>query len=257
MIYSYNTLGVYTTKDNRQYDNTGNQCILHHYETNKIPNIQLIIDETISSATYTLFDEDGESIQTGSVTVESGTNEAGTSFSRLILKDATTSGQEDGLYSIEFTYDSTTIYFDMFCWDTDLSDYLKVSGVSNDIMIGEYQINMDDFEYLVYLESDGVEYDYEVEEEGVDKTYGEIPLYNSRNKKTEFTITGYSKTHDFLAGLRILWTNGTITFTYKGDEFEVYDIENPDKSETFGDSDIIIIELTVKRKDYLQSRNSS
>jgi hypothetical protein len=256
MIYSYNILGVYTTKENRQFDNTGNQCVLHHFETNKIPSIQLIIDDEVAVASYRLLDNNDNEVQTGSITVEPAENDALASYSRLILNGATTTAQEDGFYYLEITYDATIVYMDVFSWKTDLSKYLKIKAESTNIFIGEFEINLDGFDYLVYLDVNGKINDYELEEEGVEKTYGNLPLFGSRNKISEFTITGYSKTHDFLSGLRLLWTNGTVTFTYKGDEFEVYDIENPDKNNSFGDSEIIILGLKVKRKDYLQTKNA-
>lgn len=256
MIYSYNTLGFYKTISNRQFDNTGNQRVLHHFETNKIPNVQLVIDSNITSATYQLYDDNNTIITSGTLTREQSTNEAGTAYTRLILKGATTTGKDDGFYYLKIIYTGGVAYSDVFCWQTDVSDYLKISAVSSNVLIGEFELNLSNFEYLVYLEANDSSYEYEINEEGVEKTYGNVPLFNSRNKINEFEITGYSKTHDFIAGLRTLWANGTITLTYKGDEFEVYDIENPDKTESFSYSDIIILTIRFKRKDYLQTKNT-
>lgn len=255
MIYSYNTLGFYTTKINRQYDNTGNQRVLHHFETNKIPSIQIIIDTEITKATYILFSENDANISSGNVLVENDTTSNGIDYSRLILKNATTSLKDDGFYYLEITYGANKIYSDIFCWQIDVSEYLKISATSTNVKIGQFILNLASFEYVVYLEAADANYEYEIEEQGIEKTYGNIPLFNSRNKINEFEITGYSKTLDFLAGLRILWSNGNITLKYKGDEFEVYDIENPSKSDTYNYSDIIVLTMKFKRKDYLQSIN--
>lgn len=268
MIYSYNTLGFYTTKTNRQYDNTGNIRVLHHFETNKIPAFQLIIvsAETFT-ASYELFDIDDTLVSSGSVTVEEDTNEAGTVYRRLIFLGATLASKEDGFYWIKITYDTDqVIYSDVFCWQTDVSDYLRIEAktwadgspsVYANMMIGEFELNMaNSFAYLVYLNADESALDYETEEEGVEKTYGNIPLFSSRNKISEFEITGYRITHDFLAGLRQVWTNGVVTLTYKGDEFDIYDMENPEKNSSYNYSATIVLGFRFKRKDYLQSKNS-
>lgn len=255
MMYSFNTLGFYSTQDNRQYDNTGNVRVLHHFETNKVPSFQLIVTDSVSSATWQILDNDGGVVGSGSATVEADTNNAGESFWRMIFKGTTLSGKQDGFYSLKVTYGSKIAYSDVFCWNTDVSEYLKVSAISTNVQIGEFALNMTDFEYLVYLDAKNAQFEYEIDEEGIEKTYGNVPLFNSRNKMNEFEITGYKVTHDFLAGLRILMTNGTVTLTYKGDEFEIYDIENPDKGNSYSYSDIIILTLKFKRKDYLQSIN--
>lgn len=258
MIYSYNTLGFYKTKANRQYDNTGNLRVLHHFETNKIPTFQLITDETISDSNfqYTLYDIDDNVISTASRTIASDTNYSNTTYYRLIFLGATISGQDDGFYYLKIEYDSTTLYSDVFCWQTDVSDYLKIEATSTDIGIGEFDLNMSGFTYTVYLDAKNSLFDYEISEEGVEKSYGNLPLFNSRNKINEFEITGYRVTQDFLSGLRTLWTNGTVTLTYKGDEFDIYDIEPVEKKENYSYSDILILLLKFKRKDYLRTINS-
>jgi len=257
MIYSYNTLGFYTTKSNRQYDNTGNIRVLHHFETNKIPAFQLIMDTpVVASASYELFDVDDTLVSSGSVTIESDTNVAGTAYRRLIFLGATLSSKDDGFYWIKITYNSTKyIYSDMFCWQTDVSDYLKISADTTDMFIGEFVLNMTGFTYLVYLKADESALDYDIKERGSEKSYGDIPLHSSRNKISEFEITGYRITQDFLAGLRQVWTNGVVTLTYKGDEFEIYDMENPETNSSYNYSATLILGFKFKRKDYLQSKN--
>jgi hypothetical protein len=257
MIYSYNILGFYTDIEHRQFDNTGNQRVLHHFITNDIPDVQVIIPATVSLASYKLLDNSGNQIKTGSASIETATtNDAGSPYSRIIINGETTTGQSDGFYYLEITYDGTKIYSDVFCWTSVVSDYLKIHAESTNMLIGDYELNLSGFDYNVYLEVNGINYENEIAEDGVEKSYGDIPLYVSRRKFNEFTITGYSKTLDFLSGLRVLWANGTVTLTYKGDEFEVYDIENPEVTNKYGDSDILIISLRLKRKDYLRTKNS-
>lgn len=255
MIYSYNVIGWYTNKDNRQYDNTGNERILHHFETNKIPSFQIVLVENVTTFQYQLYDIDDNLIYSGNAATQQSTNNYGIGYSRLKLNEVSLSGNDDGFYYLKINYNSKSIFSDVFCWQTDLSDYLKVVATSSDIQIGEFIYDMGGFTYKVYLDAKSPNIEYEIEEEGIEKTYGNIPLFNSRNKISQFHITGYKTTFDFLAGLRILWTNGNVTLEYNGDEFEIYDMENPEVLDSYSYSDIIVMSLKFKRKDYLQSIN--
>jgi len=256
MIYSYNTLGIYSDQSNRQYENTENEKILHTFETNTIPNFQFIVDGTIASATYTLYDVDGNSIQSGNCTIEYGTTENLTAYSRIKLNGATTTGAEEGCYYLTVTYNSTTVFFDVFQWKDDVSDLLKISAVfGNNLMVGGRTLNVNGDTYTVYLETKNYTEDYEISEEGVEKSYGNIALHTSRNHIVEYIITGYRKTLEFLAGLRVVSHNGTIEVTLNGEEYEIYDIENPEKSDTYNNTDLVVISFRFKVNDYLQTVN--
>ena len=255
MIFSFNTLGFYSVKVNRQYDNTDNKKFIHHFETNKIPAFQIILDSTITTATYKLYDVDDNEISNGSVTVENDTNDAGTAFSRLIFLGTTLSSKDDGFYYIEITYDGSFIYSDVFCWQTDISGYLKISATTANMAIGGFKMNMDSFTYLIYFDADNLTEEFEVKEEGVERTYGDEPYYNSRNHVVEYIISGYRKTYNFIAGLRTVSTNGTVTITFDSETYEIYDIETPEKTSAYSNSDILILSWKFKLKDYLQVRN--
>ncbi|MFW5879360.1 MAG: hypothetical protein ACOCUV_00905 [bacterium] len=257
MIYSYNTIGFYSDKNNRQYENTENEKIIHVFETDTIPNFQIIVDGSITSnVTYKLYDINDNEIKSGTCTKEAATTENDTAYTRIKLSGATTTGEDEGRYYIELTYDSSTIYSDVFCWKDDVSDLLKISVVfGNDLMIGGRELNVNADTYTVYLETKNHTEDYEISEEGVEKSYGNLILHSSRNHIVEYIITGYRKTLDFLAGLRVVSHNGTVKVTLAGEEYEIYDIENPEKSDTYSNSDLIIISFRFKINDYLQTIN--
>lgn len=259
MIYSYNTLGYYETKANRQYDNTGNERVLHHFITNSVPSFQVIVDSVLTpTATYQVYDIDDVIISSGSVTVENSTDSLGNAYGRLIFLGATTSGKDDGFYYIKITYNTNQyIYSDVFCWRSsfDSDDYIKITATTSDMNIGGFSMNMTGFTYTVYLEAKNFSEEYPVEEEGVQKTYGDIAVFNSRNHINEFDITGYRKTLNFLAGLRTVNVNGTVTIFFANETSIIYDIEAPDKKSSYNNSDIIIIGFKFKLTDYLQAKN--
>lgn len=251
MIYNYGTLGFYTAKANRQYDNTDNDTIIHHFVTDSIPDVQIIVDSAVASATYKLYDEDDTEIASGTCTVNSTTNDAGTAYSQITIEDETTSGQADGKYYLKVTYGTTDLYSDMFCWRTTVSGYLKIEAQTSALKIGAFPTA--DFTYTVYFDSQKYQEEYEIQEEGEEKTYGIVPSFVSRNRVHTHEIAGYDKTYNFLSGLRAVEVNGTIKVTWNSEENEVYDV-SVEKKSTFA-NDLYVIELKFKLKDYLQTHN--
>lgn len=251
MIYVYGILGFYITKASRQYDNTDNQSIIHHFVTNTIPDVQIIVDSAVASATYKLYDEDDTEISSGNCTVNSLTNDAGTAYSQIIISSKTTVGSADGRYYLTVTYGTTTLYSDMFCWLTTVTGYLKIEAAAAAMSIGGFPTAS--LTHTIYLESHKFVEEYEIQEEGEEKTYGNISYFTSRNRVHTHDIVGYGKTYNFLAGLRVAEVNGTIKVTWDGEESEVYDINVEKKS---GNSDTYAIELKFKLKDYLQTYNN-
>jgi len=254
MIYSYGTLGWYYTKANRQYDNTDNQCALHHFVTDDVPDFQVIINATLASATYIMYDMDDVSIKAGSCVVNPLTNAAGTVYSQIILTGATTTGKDDGKYYFKVTPNAgNPIYSDVFCWETDVSDYLKVSAVVSvaSIMIGHLPLAA--FTYETYLKTVPFAEEYELSEVGVEKPYGDVTASASSNIIRKFQISGYNKTLNFLSRLPVINVNNTVTITWKGEAMVVYDIMVENKS---SNPDVYVIELTCKQKDYLQTYNT-
>ena len=121
------------------------------------------------------------------------------------------------------------------------------------MILAGYKINP--FTWVSYFETNKVTEEYEINEEGVEKSYGVIPLHVSRNHMFTYEITGYLKTFDYLAGLRVVKANGTVTTVLNGETYEIYDIALPEKKGTYGNSDILVIDLKFKVKDYLQTYN--
>jgi len=255
MIYNFGTLGWYTAKTNRQYDNTDNQGILHHFVTDSLPAFQIVIDAVVSVATYILYDINDVSIKAGSCTVVSTTNAAGTAYSKIKLTGATTSGEDDGKYYYKVTYDAVDIYSDVFCWRTDVSSFLKITAVmaAASLSIGSFPLDL--FTHTVYLDAILPSDEFELKVTGIEKTYGDIPAFASSNNVKTFEISGYNKTLNFLSRLPVVEINGTVTVTWNGDSVDIYDIQNSESKSTFG-NDIYIIDFKFKQKDYLQSYNS-
>jgi hypothetical protein len=246
----------------RQYDETDNIRVLHHFKNDELPVFQIIVDKTVTAVECILYDINGEEVFDASsqIVIETDTNLSDEAYSRLIMPQYTISTGEEGAHYYKLTYTvggvDFVIYSDVFCWDEDVSDYLKIEAESSVFSIGNFKVNTESGSpYLVYLECNRATPEYEIEEEGVEKTYGDIPLNNTRRKSEKYEITGYKITLDFLAGLRTLWTNGKVTMTYRGEEFEIFDIEEPDVTDDYSYGDIIIMTINFKRKDFIQTIN--
>jgi hypothetical protein len=249
MIYSFNTLGWYSLKANRS--DLDNNSLLHKFVTNTVPAFQVIIDATITSATYVLYDTDDVSIKTGSCTVTATTNAEGTAYSILSLTGATTTGAADGKYYLTITYGTTTIYSDIFCWKTTVTDYLKISAVSAALNIGGFSNAA--FTYETYFDSVKFSEETEIFDEGSEKTFGNVHSFVSANKIRKHEILGSNKTKDFLFGLMVIEPNGAITITWAGESMLVYDVQVEVKS--VENNKVYAMELKYKLKDYVQSLN--
>ena len=255
MIFNFGTLGWYSAKANRQYVNTDNPDVLHHFVTDSLPAFQIVINQAVTTATYILYDLDDNSIKAGSCTVVSTTNAAGTAYSKIKLTGVTTSGEDDAKYYFKVTYDAVEIFSDVFCWQTTVTPFLKISAVMTSAALAIGTFPLDAFTHTVYLSAvlplDG----FELKVIGSEKTYGDIPAFASSNIVKTFEIGGNKNTLNFLTRLAVVEVNGTITITWKGDEIEIYDIQNPEIKSVTG-NDIYIIEFSFKQKDFLQSYNS-
>lgn len=254
MIYCYGTLGFYATKANRQYDNTDNKNSLHHFVTNAVPAFQIVIDTTLVSATYIMYSINETNIKSGSCTVTATTNDFGTAYSIISLSVATTTGQSDGKYYLEITPNTgSVLYSDVFCWETTVTSYLKVSAVIGAISLSIGGFPLAAFTYETYLKTVQFSEEYDLQETGIEQPYGNVTASASSNIIRKFEISGYNKTLNFLSRLPVLSVNGTVTLTWKGESMVIYDIQVDNKS---SNPDIYIIELTCKQKDYLQTYNN-
>ena len=254
MIFNFGTLGWYSAKANRQYVNTDNQDVLHHFVTDTVPAFQIVINAAVSVATYILYDLDDSSIKAGSCTVVSTTNAAGTAYSKIKLSGVTTSGKSDGKYYFKVTYDAVEIFSDVFCWKTTVTSFLKISAVMASAALSIGTFPLDAFTHTVYLSAVLPLDEFELKVTGSEKTYGDIPAFASSNIAKTFKISGTRNTLNFLSRLAVVETNGTVTITWKGDDIEIYDIQV--EKESAPGNDIYIIEFNFKQKDFLQSYNS-
>lgn len=258
MILGYNTILYYEDKALRRWDNSDSE-ITTKFATNTIPAFVLISDTSETSGTVQIFNAYTD-IAVGSTQAITVTS----SGSNKILRYAggTLSGQSEGCYYSKIVLGSDVIYSDVFEWiDTSISNLkdrrlLKITATSSDLTLGNtYTIDLDSFTFECYLETRQYEIEPEVNEESVEKPYGVIPTFNTRGLKYKYTIIGDRGMLEFLSGLRILKTNGTVYFSYKGEQICAFDIEF-EKEDSVSFDDGIEMSLTIKNENYISSRNA-
>lgn len=252
MIYNYGSIWFYESIANRHYENAGNRNDLHFFQTNVIPSFQIVVLGVYGTANYAIRDMDGNAIQSSSCTVFNKSTSQAVDYTVIQLSGAVTSGKSDGRYYLTVSYGAEEIYSDVFCWKTDLSNYLKIVANTSAMKIGAYP--MEDFTHTVYLKSVKFLEEFEINEEGEEKTYGVVPAFTSRNRIHTHQISGYNKTLNFLSGLRVAESNGTITITWAGEELEVYDIQAELNNQV--NNNQYVCDLKFKLKDYLQTYNN-
>jgi len=154
------------------------------------------------------------------------------------------------------------LYSDVFAWNGNNYDankkLVRFEIVSQNITLaGVHNVPFSEYTYFWFmLNHNGYSISGEVTEDGIEKPYGNIPVFNTLNIKHLIEINGNKSILRFLLALRILEVNGTVMINEDyGSTREIYNIEvNVKEDNGFGD--FTVIELSFKEKDYISTRNA-
>lgn len=254
MHLGYSTLGFHPQLVQRRWNWADNKHVEMVFETGHIPAFHLILDTLATVAEVKVFNAfTDEGVEPSfPITVEASGDKMYFRFA-----GADVAGLLEGYYYLGILIDEEDDYWsDVFGWKDDPSDMLKVEATGDDILLGaEHLLDMEDFTFKGYFYSEIGETEADINEEGVEKPYGNKPIYNTRNIVNSFEITGNRAIYKFLSGLRVLEVNGDVTFTYNGIEMSAYDI-NVEKKESNAFDETIILTLKFKEQDYLSAINA-
>jgi hypothetical protein len=240
-----NILGFYSTKANRNWDNTANReeyiSLLYR---GYIPSIQLFVN-IAASASLQVYDE-----QLGTL----GGAQAMTVTqvgSCAMLTFQTVQGQysDDGYYSLVITTDQETIYSDVFGWTVTLTEFLKITATSGNVAINpDYKFTQDltGFTYLVYVGAIENEIQPDTQEKGENLNGITEINYGSTSLIRSFDLLCSKSLYIFLNYLRMLSANGTVILEWKGESFYIKDIEI-EKKEVHGGNDLYNTTLRFKK----------
>lgn len=253
MLQGYNILEFYTSSALQRWTDLENKDATFIFETNVIPPFFLISDSTQTTGTVQVFDTDDNAIDSAKpITVTDNTT-----YTSLKYTGVTLTGLDCGYYYLKIVLGSNVdiYYSEVFRWEDDVTDFLNINATSSNITLGSsYELDLSSITFDCYLDAEESFDEIEITEEGVEKPYGDVPVFNTMNMTHTFSIFSSRSMLRFLFGLRILETNGTITFTFNGRELSAYDIV-VEKGDTVGYDESVIVDIKFKETNYISSRN--
>lgn len=247
ILAQYGTIKFYESKEYVHHEITHNENVMALFQNNKIPAIQLFIDdESVTTLNISLIRySDDQVIHIEGVLVENETNGKRFKFAGKTLE----STNEDGWYYVKLSSGAIAYYSDVFMWKTstaELTESIKINVDTSDFAIGrqqEYIFDTTDFEYECYLlidQYDGIE--LQNEEDANEENGQIIPYYTGFARMRQFVIKGHESIYEFMVGLRVMKINGVVTISYRGISYVANDI-SVEVNNKSGDFDIVFITL--------------
>ena len=260
MLIGSNTLMFFEDKTLQRWATADNKFVYPYFGINVMPAFVLISDTSEVSATVQIFNANTDVAfgATQAVTVTTnGSNKM------LYFAVVTLAAGVEGCYYLKIVTNGSaeTYYSEVFGWTEDSASNLKelgmlkitASALANYTLANTYAMDLSGITFECFLEVEEPELDADIKEEGNEKPYGDIPVFNTLAFKHEYELFGTEGIFRFLKFLRILKTNGTITFTYKGVAKNGYDIICEKDSAS---KDTMSMSLEYKENDYASSRNT-
>lgn len=227
IVAQLNPLRFYADKRSRQFENTENQNRLVVYPMYldtvlkcKIPQFSVIINEAVSTVSAKVYDCSDTEI----ATISTFTTIAKTGYSQIIYLGGVVNNDDVGLYYIKLTINSVDYWSDLFMWDSELTDKLKITAQSSKIRLGVYEYEMVNNIHEIYLNLKPLTSNTYLKEEAnetlaiTDINYGSSALLRSYN------VLANEPIFMFLRALRILSCNGSIVFNHKYIDYQAVDI---------------------------------
>lgn len=255
MLQGINIFDFFLNKEDRRWNNADVKEYLVTLENENVPAFSVVVPTSVATPVLGLYDAMTDELkQAYSIT----TITAYTGYQVLTFIGATKTGLADGYYYMQLTHAGIPYYGEVFAWESDascLAEMIKFNVDASDVtMAGTYVLDFSSFELDFYLFINGISIEGEITEDGVEKPYGDIPTFNTLNIKRKVSINGNDQIYRFLAALRILQGNGTITVSTGGIVKSIYDITtDPISSESFDET--LIIDFGYKETDFVSMRN--
>jgi len=257
MLQGYNTLQYYESKSLQRWERLDNMIFVY-FKTDILPSFILISDTSASSATAQVYNaiDDTPFGATFPVVVS-------VSGSKKILKieNKQTVGGEDGCYYTKIIAGGDIFYSEVYKWVDDTLvnrkeiGLLEITAVSQAITIGStYEV--DAFTYSCLLKTNNPVVNESIKETGKERTYGDLSVFTTRVIKQKYEMLGGVDAFKFLTGLRVLDTNGTVTFIYDGISYIGIDI-NFEKTDSISFDDGISMTIEFTEQDYISTRNET
>lgn len=248
MLQGINILGFFNNISETRYSNADIKDYIVAFENNVIPPFVLLVNSIEIAATFQVVKIDGTSIYTGNIIVRDCVDKK-----LLLFKGATIGSVFDCHCQIVITMGQDTYYSEVYAMVQDTSKLLKFNINSSNVMYaGIYEIPMSEINPIFSLSYNYSTIESEITEEGVEKPYGDIPIFSTVNIVRKFDINGTSQIFRYLSYLRAFCINGEIYITNNYYTNKIY-LPNAQAKDSVDDS--VIIDFSYREFNFLSSSN--
>lgn len=267
MLQGVNILAFYEDISNRRWDNTDVRDYIIYVDNTDIPGF--IVSKFIGgthelTGQVGLFDINNNFITAYELECydSDGVTPASFNAGNKVIKFAGVSDAELNLshYYLQIELSDDSSYFsDVFAVNnSDVKNNLIGFSISSADLtfIEDVMFPMSSIYLKFYVPYGGINISAEVKEDGIEKTFGNIPIFSTVNILNKVEIYGNSQIFRVLAMLRVMnMSGGSVYILINNMYTKIYDssVEVKDDS-AFGDS--IIITLSYREYNFLSSRNA-
>lgn len=258
MLQGINIFSFFKFKSDRRFDNTDNKDYIAIFDSKKIPSFIVITDLTIEDCVFRFTSIIGNStVYSGVATKINYTDKTVFYFTGHTF----VSSKPCDHYEFELTIGDDVYYSEPVLLTDDLADLVKFSIDSSDMTYNaKYMLPFSSLDLEFYLNTANEKLFQEiiepqVNENGVEKPYGDIPAFSTVNIVNKIEIAGTAQIFRYLSFLRAIGVNGSITITKNGIESLIYNTEVSEKENvSFGE--YIQIIFSYREYNFLSSRNA-
>lgn len=255
MLQGINILEFFDNGENRRWDDSDVKDFIVTFRTGQYPAFTILTDDAGVAGTFYIRNaETEEIIKSGNLVVTASSDK-----NLLSYYGATDGldGYDPGYYYYELNFNGNTYRSDVWAANNVFTDYVKIGIESSNLTLsGEHEIPVSLYSELsFYLFNNGITIESEIIEDGVEKPYGDIPVFTTANIIRKVEINGTAQIYRMLSSLRAFNVNGRITISSVHNSARLIYNTN---TEIIEDSDFgktVIFNLTYKEIDFLSSRN--
>ena len=253
MLQGINIFDFFESINSRRWNNADikEYCVV--FATGFVPPFIVVKKTTATQALVKLINEvTGEEEISWTVSMNDSDEE---DYKILTFVQKTLADKECGYYSFEVTVNTKTYYSEVFGWSDNLSKLAKFEVYSESVTFaGVHELPMASISNTFYLFQNGSIINAEIPEDGVEKPYGDIPLFNTLNILRTISINGTNQIFRYLSALRVLHVNGQVDVTIDNEKRQIYDIRcEVDTDNSFGI--YVQINFIYKEIDFVSVRN--
>ncbi len=253
MLQGINIFDFFTNINSRRWNNADirEYCVI--FKTGFVPPFIVINKTNEIIATVSLINEDTkETVDTYNIDlIDSG--DSGYKILPFIQKELP--NKDCGYYYFKVKIGNNEYYSEVFGWMDNVSKLVKFDIYSENVTFAnEHELPYKSILNKFYLFYNGDSINSEISEIGVEKPYGDIPLFSTLNILRTLNINGTKQIFRYLSSLRILHINGIINITINGEKRQIYDIRcEVESDDSFGIC--MQVNFIYKELDFISVRN--